>query len=190
VQVDCAAAQGWVEDNTTGDTQNIRPGAGPLGQRPEESPGAGYAGPGVDRTNSAFPYVCGGLDPDRAFSVPHTAESARQTSATTTSARERQYPQSGGEPSTVAAPARDRRSACFPGSMLPNFAGRADPTGLTLRKGPLDEGVAPLTTVTGNPTRRRRLTNIRRRQQWHFRVPGCCLAYPVRFNKRVRTNLR
>jgi hypothetical protein len=112
----------------------------------------------VDRTNSAFPHVCGGLDPDRAFSVPHTAESARQTSATTTSARERQYPQSGGESSTVAAPARDRRSACFPGSMLPNFAGRADPTGLTLRKGPLDEGVAPLTTVTGNPTPREETT--------------------------------
>ncbi len=94
----------------------------------------------------------GRLDPDRAFSVPHTAESARQTNAPTFSARERQHPQSGGEPSTVAAPAHDRRSACSQGSTLPNFVGRADPTGLTLRKGPLDEGVAPLATATGNPT--------------------------------------
>jgi hypothetical protein len=176
--------------NTHRDTQHIRPGAGPLGQRPEENPGVGYAGPGVDRTNIAVPYVCGGLDPDRAFSVPHTAESARQTSASTTSARERQYPQSGGEPSTVAAPARDRRSACFPGSMLPNFAGKGPPLDLLCVRVLLDEGVAPLTTVTGNPNRRRRSTNIRRRQQWDFRVPGCCLAYPVRFSKRVRNNLQ
>jgi len=174
------------------DTPNIRPGAGPLGQCPEVTPGAGNAGPGGGRTNGAFPMCVGGWTLTARFRCLIRPNPLVSPSAPTTSARERQYPQSGGEPSTVAAPARDRRSACFPGSMLPNFAGRADPTGLTLRKGPLDEGVAPLTTVTGNPTpgRRRRLTNIRRRQQWDFRVPGCCLAYPVRFNKRVRTNLR
>ena len=72
--------------------------------------------------------MCGGLDPDRAFSVPHTAESARQTSASTTSARERQYPQSGDEPSTVAAPPRDR-AACS-GACCPNSRGALEETAI------------------------------------------------------------
>ncbi len=97
-----------------------------LGQRPEESPGAGYAGPRGDRTIGSLLPSCGGLDPDRAFSVPHTAESARQTSATTTSARERQHPQSGGEPSTAAAPPRDR-AACS-GACCPNSRGALEET--------------------------------------------------------------
>ena len=100
---------------------------------------------GGGRTNGAFP-MCGGLDPDRAFSVPHTAESARQTNASTTSARER-APQSGGVPISDDAPAGNWRSACSTGSMLPNFSGRADPDAQHS-----DEGVAPLATATGIPT--------------------------------------
>ncbi len=44
--------------------------------------------------------------------------------------------------------------------------------------------------IRGGPLRRQRLTNIRRRQQLEFWAPGRCLAYPVRFNERVRNNLR
>jgi len=152
-QVDCAAAYGRVEDIPMWEGHMDRPGAGALRQCPEATPGAGNAGPGGGRTIDDHPSLGGGLDPDRAFLVPHTAKSAgSQANAFTPSASETQYPQSGGEGSSDAAHAGDRRSACSTGSMLPNFPGSADPIGLTLRKGPLDEGVAPLATATGIPT--------------------------------------
>jgi hypothetical protein len=130
-QVDCAGATApGVEDAPMRECREHRPGAGPLGQRPEGTPGAGYAGPGGDRTMGGIPSSGGGLDPDRAFLVPHTAKSAgSQANASTSSARER-APQSGGVPISVDAPACNRRSACSNGACCPIL--RAGPIPLDL----------------------------------------------------------
>jgi hypothetical protein len=88
----------------------------------------------VDRTNSAFPYVRGGLDPDRAFSVPHTAESARQPQCPHNPARENGNTLSQ-EVRLVLLPLPPRSVSVLRG-MLSNFAGAAPGEETTTNKHP------------------------------------------------------
>ena len=72
------ATYGWVEDNTTQGHARHSTGGWPAWPVPGGNPRGRQCWPWGAPYEWCVPYVRGGLGPDRAFSVPHTAESARQ----------------------------------------------------------------------------------------------------------------